>query len=373
MLRELFAPDLEKLLAPLRGDSGSGRSIRYEPVFQEIRKARERDDPTLPMGDWERPLKKADWHRVIKLCTELLAHRSKDLQLAAWLCEAWIHLYQIEGLIAGVDLIEGLIDGYWDTVHPQITDGDLDARVAPFSWINESLPLTLKLDVRLLLVPDRIPPRVYLADWDRTIVAESLRERSAGETKPQQLTRAELQACAQGDNLTYLIDMRSDLDIALQKWDGLSRKLDYKAGSEGPSLSKVGTVLRQLLRATDSLIDGRMPRPVNVVAREKSLTAEGESNEEANMNSNDRAAADTSGSRTGSVPSGPIASREDAYRMLEAAADYLKMIEPHSPTPYLVKRAVAWGQLSLVDLMQEIVREEGDLKGYFKMLGVPGN
>ena len=69
------------------------------------------------------------------------------------------------------------------------------------------------------------------------------------------------------------------------------------------------------------------------------------------------------------LPTG-IKTREDAYRMLEAAAAYLERTEPHSPTPYLVKRAVGWGQMSLADLIQEILREEGDLTRYFNMLGI---
>lgn len=68
--------------------------------------------------------------------------------------------------------------------------------------------------------------------------------------------------------------------------------------------------------------------------------------------------------------SGAITSREDAYRMLEAVAAYLEKAEPHSPTPYLVKRAVSWGRMSLADLMQEVVREEGDIARYFSLLGI---
>ena len=65
-----------------------------------------------------------------------------------------------------------------------------------------------------------------------------------------------------------------------------------------------------------------------------------------------------------------IGSRANAYVMLELAAAYLKQTEPHSPTPYLVTRAVTWGRLSLPELMQEVLREEGDLNRYFSMLGV---
>jgi type VI secretion system protein ImpA len=68
--------------------------------------------------------------------------------------------------------------------------------------------------------------------------------------------------------------------------------------------------------------------------------------------------------------SGRIGSRAEAYQLLELAAAYLQRTEPHSPTPYLVKRAVTWGRLPLPELMQEVLREEGDLTRYFSMLGV---
>jgi type VI secretion system protein ImpA len=67
---------------------------------------------------------------------------------------------------------------------------------------------------------------------------------------------------------------------------------------------------------------------------------------------------------------GPIQSRTDAYRLLEIVADYLQRTEPHSPTPYLVRRAVGWGQMPLPDLMREVLREEGDLNRFFAMLGL---
>ena len=50
---------------------------------------------------------------------------------------------------------------------------------------------------------------------------------------------------------------------------------------------------------------------------------------------------------------GPITSRAQAYKMLDAAADYLLRAEPHSPAPYLVKRAVTWGRMPLQDLLKE--------------------
>ncbi len=70
------------------------------------------------------------------------------------------------------------------------------------------------------------------------------------------------------------------------------------------------------------------------------------------------------------APSGPIRSREEAYRRLSEAADYLLRTEPHSPSPYLVMRAVTWGRMPLTDLLQELVQSEGDLVQLYTLLGI---
>ena len=88
-----------------------------------------------------------DWPLAEAKCVETLQSHSKDFQVAAWLCEAWIHLHQVEGFIAGASLLAGMVEKFWDSAHPQIEDGDDDARAAPFIWINENLPVTLLLNM----------------------------------------------------------------------------------------------------------------------------------------------------------------------------------------------------------------------------------
>jgi predicted component of type VI protein secretion system len=66
--------------------------------------------------------------------------------------------------------------------------------------------------------------------------------------------------------------------------------------------------------------------------------------------------------------SGVISSRDEAYRRLAEAADYLCRMEPHSPAPYLVKRAIQWGSLSLPELLPELVRNQSELAELFRLL-----
>jgi len=75
--------ELDTLLAPLADQARCGPSLLHDPVFDAIREARREDDASLPQGVWTAPLKKADWPAVTRLCTQVLATRSKDVQVAA--------------------------------------------------------------------------------------------------------------------------------------------------------------------------------------------------------------------------------------------------------------------------------------------------
>ncbi len=78
------------LLNPISADKPAGENLRYAPVYDKIKEAR-REDDDAPQGDWKRERKVADWPLAIKLISEALATKTKDLQLAAWLAEAMLN------------------------------------------------------------------------------------------------------------------------------------------------------------------------------------------------------------------------------------------------------------------------------------------
>src|SRR5216684_6578689 len=136
----------EGLLNPIPGENPSGQSLRYDPVYDKIREAR-RADEELQLSEeaskrdvWGAyALKKADFLQVIKLSTEALSKRTKDLQIAAWLTEALLVQERIPGLTQGLELMRGLIENFWDTLYPEIEEGDLQMRAAPIEWVGALL------------------------------------------------------------------------------------------------------------------------------------------------------------------------------------------------------------------------------------------
>src|SRR5437868_8753326 len=119
------------LLKPIPGPNPSGEDLRYSPVYDKIKEARREDDPHLPQGIWSYQLKKAEYPQVIRLASEALASKTKDLQLAAWLTEALMKTNSAAGLKDGLKVLETLVDEFWDSVYPQLDEGDAELRVAP--------------------------------------------------------------------------------------------------------------------------------------------------------------------------------------------------------------------------------------------------
>jgi len=107
------------LLNPIPGPNPAGENLRYAPVYDQIREAR-REEEAITEGDWQTPGKKANWPLVIKLASDALATKSKDLQLAAWLTEALIRTEGYAALAPCLDLIRGLLENFWDGLYPEI-------------------------------------------------------------------------------------------------------------------------------------------------------------------------------------------------------------------------------------------------------------
>ena len=63
------------------------------------------------------------------------------------------------------------------------------------------------------------------------------------------------------------------------------------------------------------------------------------------------------------------ATREGLYQQLLTAASALQEMEPHSPVPYLILKAVELGRLPFPQLMQRLIREESVLTEMSRELG----
>lgn len=373
---------IEELLAPVSAEAPAGESLRYDAVQDRIRELRREDDPTLPQGVWKRELKKADWRGVASEASQALRTRSKDLQLAGWLTEAWIHLDGLAGLARGLDLVDGLCERYWDTLHPlpdEPEEGaggagaeaglDLSYRVAPLGWLATAIPDAL---LRLPLSRPRGEGSEVCTwgDWKHALYAENL-----SATRPD--AAAELDGVSREGFLAsvgltegvFYRRLAADAEAALAALGRLVATLEARCGSAAPGFGASRETIEGIARLARRIASerGEPVPPAGTAEPAEGGSAEGG---EAPGGGGEPAA---DRGEPGAAPSSPctIASRAEAYRVLEQAAEFLLREEPHSPVPYLVKRAVHWGGLSLSELYEELF-SIADPKSVFRLLGIRG-
>jgi type VI secretion system protein ImpA len=135
--------DISTILNPIPGENPAGEDLRYTPLYDELKEARRADD-LLDRGDWAREIKTSDWDKVIDLAVDALTHKTKDLQIAAWLCEALTEKEQFDGLFMGLRVLNGLLSDYWEHLYPVIEEEDLDFRTGPIEYLNNNLGSRIK-------------------------------------------------------------------------------------------------------------------------------------------------------------------------------------------------------------------------------------
>ncbi|MFT4113338.1 type VI secretion system protein TssA [Silvibacterium sp.] len=350
---------LALLLEPIPGERPCGEWLRYEGVYEQVREARREDDAALPQGVWQSELKRADWPAVEALCAGALQSRSKDLYLAAWLLEAWVQLDGFAGALRGLELVHGLCAAFWDSIYPALSD-DLDARLAPIQWINDKLPR------RLRLVPLTRPGMENIASYSLTDWDAALRNPSGSAARPG-VTLAAIQQSAVLTGRSWILTLHRLVAASLDRERDFDALLDEKAGRLSPGLLQLQNELLAILQLLESLVDSAHEDTLPDL-KHKDLYSEENSADDIN------ALAISEESDQGAVmianPGGRIRSRAEAYQLLEEIAAYLHRVDPHSPTPYLISRAVTWGRMPFDELLSELVRENGDLASIFQLLGL---
>jgi len=359
----LFQMEMDAVLRPVSEDTPAGKDLRYDNTYDLIREARREDDASLPQGVWERELKRADWEKVRDLCREAIENRSKDLQIAVWLMEALFHLNGFYGIREGLRIILALSQTFWDDMYPAIEDEDVEARISPLVWVNEKFAIQIKFQA-ITRPKTRDSAEYHFADWEQANILENLavsdKKGFEEAEKKNKVTRAKFLSSVMFTSAAFYKHQHKDLSGALENLLALDNFLDEKCGNNGPSLLQ----LKKTVEEIHKLI-GTFLKEKREVVETSPGTDESNKGDDSESTSYDYGKGDEMPSVALS-----IRSRAEAYRMLSEAADYLFIHEPHSPTPYLVRRGVSWGNMTLTELLQELVNDKQDLNLIFNLLGI---
>lgn len=335
--------DISALLHPISDTSRAGADNSFSHEFDQIQDARRSDDPTLDQGEWVTEIKQADWPLVLKLCSSLLKEKSKDLRLAAWFTEAASHLHGFAGFAAGYQLIAGLCEKFWDDLHPEMEDGDIELRVGNLSWMLSqsqewihTIPLTKAAENNFTVLDLEIAIRGNGADGSPTLT--------------------DIEKARASTPLSFYQQLAGSLELAKTSLSQLEDVIDTTLGDEGPSfsalregLNKAATNANRLIQAAGASLQVDNEAPPTYSEHSDSI--------ESKENTTQTVAINTA-----------ITSRLEALQQLQRVADFFRQTEPHSPVAYLAERAAKWGEMPLHAWLKSVLKEESGALGHLEEL-----
>ncbi|SIO60627.1 type VI secretion system protein ImpA [Singulisphaera sp. GP187] len=341
--------DFEPLLAPIPGPEPAGSSLPYI-LRERLDLCRREINPSdYDPSDPQRPTtaKSADWSAIVQLSQQVLRETSKDLSVAARLTEALVKHDRFAGLRDGLRLLRLMVEQCWDRLSPALEEGDdLEVRAAAFRWLDDpdrgaSFPSTLRA---VPLVRGEGAEYGWL-DWRRS------QDPRSGLT-PELFDKAR--------QLTPVDSSRDAVELlaaARLEFDGLVHALDERMGESAPALLGLRQafddcqLLANQILQLNAAPDLPLPEP------------------NASSDPADPADSIPSSGTTASATGRQPLTRTQIYAQLTDAANALRRLEPHSPIPYLLERAVNLGALPFPLLMKELIRDTNVLTEMSREMG----
>lgn len=341
--------DIAALTAPIPGEAPVGVDLRQDPsgnaLYTQLRDARgeartaERAQENEE-GNFTIP---PQWRIIHDLAYEALIGQTKDLEIAAWLTEALLRSDGLKGLSAGLQVMTGLIEQYWDDVFPLPDEDGLATRVGPVTGLNGlSGDGTLIPPLRRTLLfnrPDGEPLQLWQYEQSVGLAGIVDEKRRQQRIAAGVIPFATLEAEAQVSAGTVLATLQRDTGAAIEAWGALSIVLDARAGPDSPPTTRVRDMLEQI-RAAAAKFGGPIVEDVAAPAAGELSSAP---------------AAESSDPAPGPIVAGAITSRADALRALVSVAAFFRRTEPLSPLAYTLEEVVRRAGMTWPQLLEEVL------------------
>lgn len=320
--------EIDDLLRELSPEAPCGEDLEYEPKsdYGTLERAAQRK-PEQQFGDTIIPAEEPDWETVQGLALELF-QSTRDLRIATLLTRALARTEGWPGFRDGLRLIKGLLERYWEAVHPQLDpqdDNDPTFRVNTIASLNDA---TATLDGlrSAVLVESRAMGRFGLRDIQ--IASGELPAPKDGKTPPPepQIIDAAFQDAA----LEQLQTVASAIGQSLETLTAIDATLLDRVGPEAsPDLA----ALTDLITAAQKTIAPHLSQRLESAAPEDEV--------ESSAPETENAMGDPSTTVKTPTPAGlkAINSRGDVIKAIDLICAYYAQHEPSSPIPILLERA----------------------------------
>ena len=358
--------DFAKLLAPIAGDKPVGVDLRTDPsptspyyVIKDARSAARAIERQIVGGE-DANAPRPDWRPVVQHGKKVLAEKSKDLEVTAYMIEALVRINSFAGLRDGFRLARELCEKYWDNIYPLPDEEGLETRVAALTGLNgEGGDGTLIGPI--IWVPVTDSPnlgRLSLANFKEAGNLDKVMDPKAREKKiaAGALSMENFEKAVAETPKPFYATLMDDLTRALEEFTKLSAELTKRCGDRSPPSSAIRDAMIAVQDVVKSVAKNKLDIPAPAAA-----AADGAA---------DGAAPAQGGAAGPGQAMDVLRTRDDALRILLKVGEYFRRTEPHNPVSYVLEQAVRWAQMSLPELLTELIPEEKSRKDLIKQVGI---
>ncbi len=331
--------DIDALLQGIDPDAPCGEDLEYDAAFIALEQ-KAKGTPEKQIGGRIEPPQPPNWKEVRGDVLDLLG-RTIDLRLLLELIRANLSLEGVTGLKQGLALLQGALENYWDTIHPQLDpddDNDPTLRVNILEGLSDA-DSVLRSFLNAPLVESRAMGRFSL----RKIQVATGKLTPSAEEEDTPLST--IQAAFADADPGHLQETRDALKDSLASIVEIERFVTEQVGvGNGPNLAPLRSLLKEALHVL-----------------EENLTRRGlgdDAGADEAEGGEGQAVAGAAGARQaqGSI-SGLVNNRQDVIRSLDLICDYYAKYEPSSPIPLLARRAKRLVNMDFMEIINDLAPE----------------
>lgn len=364
--------DLAALLAPISAENPAGSDIRHDSSpnskYQQIKIARSaaRAAERKSIHDGDTTEADEHWRKILNLAPDILLTQSKDLEIVSWFTEALLRKHGFQGLRDSFELIHGLVESFWDNLYPMPDEDGMETRTSSLSGLNgEGAEGVLIAPIRKVAITQGDAPGPF-SFWQYQQAADAQRAASDSirESKIEKLgfSLEVIDRAVNASSSSFYVDLIDDLTQTIGFCKQLNSLLDQHCGiNDAPSTRNILEVLEECRGVVMHIAKHKLPVP----AEETQQT----DTEEPASNTKDTGRENTA-TTGGKVAKGAVNTREEALKQLLEISTFFRKTEPHSPLSYLLEKTVRWGNMSLNDLIVELIPDSDSRKHFSQLTGV---
>ncbi|WP_223669962.1 type VI secretion system protein TssA [Kangiella shandongensis] len=355
--------EVEELLQPISEESPCGEDLRLdasvESVYYKLRdcrnSARKEERQALVDPDNFDDIAEG-WVELSELAVEALKTKTKDLEVAAWLIEALTRIQGFEGLIKGYQLAAELIKRYWEEgLYPVEDEDGLTTRVSPISGLNGyDGNGSLIMPIKSVAVTNTTHEDNYVIwQYEQALQIERIDDPEKRQKRLDSgaVTLNDITKSVSATNGQFYQQLDAEVKQSQEVYREFVEALDAVTEELPQPTSNIKNALEECQEAITYLAKDKLAEMVEV-SDDESEEAEGE---------------------TAKAPAAnqAVQDRQQALNKLEEIAMFFRRTEPHSPISYMLNQTVKWSQLSLPELLQQLIPDHDARENYFKLSGIP--